>query len=237
MLSNPIGIASNFIQESLNMISPDPRSPFPFPVNSNVTSTYYQQALAYVTENPILFSSYFKVSISYLGNNITPNALPNEPTHMRGIPLICESAELPGRTFALTEQKTYGPSKKFPILTAYNDITLSFVCLGVNNEIVPKKFFEDWMEYINPQSNYNFRYKDSYTAKIFIEQYTPSGDLIYKAELIGAFPISISAQRLNSSSQEQHTLQVTFTYTEFTPGKIYVDKFGTSTATFSNFTL
>jgi hypothetical protein len=163
-----------------------------------------------MTSNPILFSSYFKVSIFPVSSTFKASIIHN-------IPYICEAGELPGRSFALTEQKTYGPTRKFPIMTAFNDITLSFVCLGIGNEIVPKKFFEDWMESINPKTNYNFQFKNTYTASIEIEQYTPAGKLIYKCELIDAFPIAISPQRLHSASQEQHTLQVTFTYTEFTP--------------------
>jgi hypothetical protein len=179
---------------------------------SNIpAASYYQEALSYITSNPILFSSYFKVTINPV------NLEKFRSTTLADLSLICESAELPGRSFALTEQKTYGPTKKFPIMTAFNDITLSFICLGVGNEIVPKKFFEDWMESINPRTNYNFQFKNTYAATIYIEQYTPSGKLIYKCELIDAFPIAILPQRLNSASQEQHTLQVAFTYTEFIP--------------------
>ena len=39
----------------------------------------------------------------------------------------CENANLPGRTFATTEQKTYGPIEKYPYLTTYNDISLTFI--------------------------------------------------------------------------------------------------------------
>ena len=46
--------------------------------------------------------------------------------------LQCESAELPGRTFATQEVRTYGPNRTIPWQTAYNDMTLSFFCTGNN---------------------------------------------------------------------------------------------------------
>ena len=70
----------------------------------------------------------------------------------------CMNANLPGRTFATTEQKTYGPTEKFPYLTTYNDITLTFI---VTDAMAEKLFFDAWLEYVNPSYNNNFAYKRS----------------------------------------------------------------------------
>ena len=58
----------------------------------------------------------------------------------------CESANLPGRTFATTEQKTYGPVEKYPYLNTYTDIDLTFI---VDDNMEQKLFFDAWMSYIN----------------------------------------------------------------------------------------
>ena len=40
----------------------------------------------------------------------------------------CENAQLPGRTFATAEQKIgSNPIEKYPYLTTYNDIDLTFI--------------------------------------------------------------------------------------------------------------
>ena len=58
----------------------------------------------------------------------------------------CETAQFPGRTFATTEQKTYGPIEKFPYLNTYNDLDLTFI---VDDDMSQKVFFDAWMSYIN----------------------------------------------------------------------------------------
>ena len=66
----------------------------------------------------------------------------------------CEVANLPGRTFATTEQKTYGPIEKHPYLTTYNDIDLTFI---VDDDMQQRLLFDGWLNYINPTYNYNMR--------------------------------------------------------------------------------
>lgn len=50
--------------------------------------------------------------------------------------LQCESAELPGRTFAVRDTRTYGPSRKTPFQTTYNDLSLTFFCTGNSNNLL-----------------------------------------------------------------------------------------------------
>lgn len=48
----------------------------------------------------------------------------------RNLALQCETAELPGRSFATTDIRTYGPIVKIPYQTTYNDMSLTFYCTG-----------------------------------------------------------------------------------------------------------
>ena len=80
----------------------------------------------------------------------------------------CESAQLPGRTLGTTEQKTYGPTEKFPYMTTFNHLDLTFI---VDDDMNQKVFFDAWMNYINPLYNYNYRYKSDYSTVITINQY------------------------------------------------------------------
>lgn len=122
----------------------------------------------------------------------------------------CESAQLPGRTFATTEQKTYGPVEKTPYLNTYTDIDLTFI---VDDDMQQKVFFDAWMSYINPMYNYNMRYKGDYSTVITINQYDVNNQLSYSVNLYDAYPISMNQMDLDWSSDGNHKLIVTFAYT------------------------
>lgn len=127
--------------------------------------------------------------------------------------LTCESAELPGRTFATTTQKIYGPTQKFPVLTSYSNMRLTFIC--EDRSFYQKKFFDSWFEYINPKETFNFSYKqgDGYTTNIAITQYTQAGEILYKVRLIDAFPVDMTHLSLDWDSTSTHKLVIDFAYT------------------------
>ena len=122
----------------------------------------------------------------------------------------CDSANLPGRTLGTTEQKTYGPIEKYPYMTTYNDMSLTFI---VDDDMSQKVFFDAWMSYINPLYNNNYRYKGDYATTIIVNQYNVSGEKTYSINLNGAYPISINQMDLNWNDDSYHKLSVTFAYT------------------------
>lgn len=122
----------------------------------------------------------------------------------------CETAQLPGRTFATTEQRTYGPIEKYPYLNTYNDLDLTFI---IDDDMNQKVFFDAWMNYINPLYNNNMRYKGDYSTTIVINQYDVTNQLTYSINLVDAFPISINQMDLNWGDDGYHKLSVTFAYT------------------------
>lgn len=122
----------------------------------------------------------------------------------------CEAAQLPGRTFATLEQKTYGPIEKYPYLNTYTDIDLTFI---IEDDMNQKIFFDAWMNYINPLYNNNFRYKGDYSTVISVNQYDVTNNLVYSVNLYDAYPISINQMDLDWSNEAYHKLTVTFAYT------------------------
>lgn len=142
--------------------------------------------------------------------------------------LRCDSAELPGRTFAIVEQKTYGPVNKFPVQNAYDQITLSFLC---SDDMREKVFFDSWLSFIS--ANYysaipgigasfgrlafDFEYKDNYATNITVTQKTLDGRDAYKSILKEAFPISVNAMPLSWEAQNTiNKISVTFAFRYFT---------------------
>ena len=128
----------------------------------------------------------------------------------RSLVYRCENAQLPGRTFATTEQKTYGPIEKFPYLTTYNDIDLTFI---VDDDMQQKILFDAWLNFINPLYNNHIRYKQEYATILTINQYDVTNKLTYSINLYDAYPISMNQMDLDWSGDGYHKLNVTFAYT------------------------
>ena len=124
----------------------------------------------------------------------------------------CENAQLPGRTFATADQRTYGPIEKYPYLTTYNDLDLTFIVSGDMRE---KYFFDDWFEYVNPKNTNNFGYKEDYSTDLLINQYDMSNNMTYSVRIIKAYPMSINQMDLDWSADNYHKLSVTFAYTRW----------------------
>jgi hypothetical protein len=136
--------------------------------------------------------------------------------------LRCESTNIPGRTFATTEQK-FGsnPTEKHAYHTTYNDIDMTFIVTESHNrgtfssKLPEKQFFDEWMNLINPTTTYDFLYKKDYVGSIFINQLDTSNNEIFSVKLIDAFPISVNQLDLDWSSDGYHKLNVTFAYTRW----------------------
>ena len=123
----------------------------------------------------------------------------------------CESANLPGRSLATTEQKIgSNPVEKYPYLTTFNDMQLTFM---VDDDMSQKVFFDAWLNFINPQYNYNFRYKGDYATAITVNQYDVTNQISYSCNLYDAYPISVEALDLDWAQDGYHKLRVTFAYT------------------------
>lgn len=123
----------------------------------------------------------------------------------------CENANLPGRNFATVEQKVgSNPVEKYPYLTTFNDIDLTFI---IDDDMNQKVFLDAWMNFINPTYNYNFRYKGDYATVITINQYDVTNKVSYSINLYDAYPVSMNQLDLDWSADGYHKLVVTFAYT------------------------
>jgi len=125
----------------------------------------------------------------------------------------CENAQLPGRTLETIDQKIgSNPIEKYPHRTSYTDIDLSFI---IDDDMNQKVFFDAWLNFINPNYNYNFRYKGDYVTTITVNQYDVTNQLSYSVDLVDAYPISMNQMDLDWSADGMHKLNVTFAYTEW----------------------
>jgi hypothetical protein len=146
----------------------------------------------------------------------------------RWLALQCESTDLPGKSFATSDVKVYGPTYKIPNQTIYNDISLTFLC---NSEFSERKLFDAWMEVIRSPNTHNFRFPkfdggSTYMTQITIIQYNDFVKQIYALELEDAFPIGITSQPVSWSEDGFHRLTVNFAYYKYRT--IYDGKYDTN---------
>jgi hypothetical protein len=141
---------------------------------------------------------------------------------------LCEAAEMPGRGFVNADVRYYGPNQKLPVLTQYEDTTMTFLC---RTESYERQFFDDWMEYINPTNSFNFNYRNDYETTIEIMQFseyaaesTQVGPNVgtrresrypeetYRITLFNAYPLLVNPQPMTWADDQFMRLAVTFTY-------------------------
>ena len=130
----------------------------------------------------------------------------------RMLTMRCENAELPGRTIATTSMKIYGVEEKFPYMSSYNDLSLTFI---VSDDMQEKLFFDAWLNWINPNTSYNIKYKQDYSVALRINQYDVQNKVSYSVDLVDAYPIAVNGLDLNWSTEGYHKLTVTFAYTSW----------------------
>lgn len=136
----------------------------------------------------------------------------------RSLMYRCETASLPGRTFEMTEQKTYGPVEKYPHLTSYTDIDLTFL---IDDDMKQKYLFDGWLDRINSTVTNNYSYKEEYATTITINQYDVQNNLSYSVDLFDAYPISMNQMDLDWSNDGVHKLSVTFAYTSWKNNSLF----------------
>lgn len=160
--------------------------------------------------------------------NFTVSIIPTKSinaTVEKNLIFRCETAELPGRTFSLVDQKTYGPIEQYPIQSAYNKSNMVFICSDTMEE---KIYFDDWMNRISYSTptysktpsaavsisvKFDFEYKVNYFADVMINQHDVTGKIIYRAVLVEAFPVECHSIGLNwSQFNDYNRLNVTFAY-------------------------
>ena len=130
----------------------------------------------------------------------------------RNLAFRCETAQLPGRNLETTPMRIYGVNELFPIGTSYDNITLTFL---VGDDMQEKKFFDAWINWIQPTISYDTKYKSDYSVLLRVNQYDVKNQLSLSVDMMDAFPISVNQLDLDWSSDSVHKLAVTFAYTSW----------------------
>ena len=149
----------------------------------------------------------------------------------RDLSFSCDSAELPGRTLATIDTRTYGPTVKGPYQSQYSDLNLTMYVTGnklagfvfprSDTGLLEKSFFDDWMEVINPTQSSskwgwnNIAYKNEYLSTISISHYDTNGFRTQTIDFIDAYPIAVNQVSLAWADDAIMKLSVTMAYTRW----------------------
>lgn len=144
----------------------------------------------------------------------------------RKLSFQCEQAELPGKTLNFFETRTYGPGQKFPYQSVFSDLNLGFICMSnpdgqSSAGLWEKRFFEDWLEIINPSPNtlkngqWNLEYKENYRSTITVEHFDVFNNVTETINYLEAFPYLMNPIPLNWGDDSIMKLNVAFHYTRW----------------------
>ena len=157
---------------------------------------------------------------------ITGGVLKNSKA--RAIGLLLNQASIPGRILATNEIATYGPLRKAPYRSSYDDIQVSIYC--TNDNLFPRDLFEEWQSAIINSQTGRANYFDQYVADIELEQFDDEGNVTFACKFIDAFPVNVSPLALSWESPVVQNLNVTFAYRRWQLDPLPLSPFGNNLA-------
>jgi hypothetical protein len=145
---------------------------------------------------------------------------------IKGLTLMIQSTELPGRGFDYAEVRYYGPSKAFPRQSKYGEsLDMSILCRAQGFE---RQLFDDWLEIINPTNIFDFNYAKQYYCQVDVFQLSEvtinngryDQTAMYQWSLHNAWPYLVNPQKVTWADNDILRLDVAFSYQYWTrPGR------------------
>jgi hypothetical protein len=124
--------------------------------------------------------------------------------------MMCNTASLPGKSFATVKQTLSILPNKLPYQAQYDDITFTFTS---SSDLRERKYFEVWMNAIINDGNGTINFYDEYISSINIYQLNDKGNKTYAVKLYEAYPIHISNIDYSyATTNSLINMSVTFTY-------------------------
>ena len=141
--------------------------------------------------------------------------VPSGTEYSSRMSLSCESVSLPGRSLSTNEFKTIGVARELPYERLYSgDISMTFL---FGKDMLERKIFETWMDYITNPINNRFAYYDEYIAEASIVIFDETDSPVYKVNISEIFPKEISSVDLSNDSSEISKQTVNFAFRSYTP--------------------
>lgn len=128
----------------------------------------------------------------------------------RGLDIMIESTELPGKNLTTTEVKYNGDFYKIPYANVYETQQFMFKC---SRDMYEKNIIDDWMNLIFDPKTHEVGYMDDYATNITINQLNEQDEIVYSVILLDAFPTMCTPLTLSNEDRDQYArLQTMFMY-------------------------
>ena len=132
----------------------------------------------------------------------------------RGLDLMCEQTELPGKNLTTTDIKYNGDFFKLPYSSVYG---VQMFVFKVSRDMHEKNIIDEWMNLIYDPVTHEIEYMDNYTVTITINQLDENDNIVQAIQLKNAFPtmtnpIIVSNEETNSFAK----LMTSFAYSKWT---------------------
>lgn len=131
---------------------------------------------------------------------------------------MCTGGQLPGITMNTLDYRYYGPTKKLPAQTEFNNISFQFL---LREKMQERLFFDSWMELIQPQTTFDSNWRREYESTIDIFKYADyagDGDTaepVYQISLQQAYPLVVAAIPMQWVDVDVARFQVQFSYSRY----------------------
>lgn len=145
-------------------------------------------------------SAYMKMvgeSVSQL-KTVTSSLSTQNPSNI--VSMTCLMIDIPGRQEQVTEISYSNFPRKIVNGRTYSEVGTTFLVTG---QYAEKKFFDDWFNIINDETNHAVEFYDNYIGTITVECLDLQDQVVYMFQLMEAFPVSMGSIRLDRTAQNQ----------------------------------
>ena len=103
----------------------------------------------------------------------------------RGLEIMVESTDIPGKSLTTTEVKYNGDFYKIPYANVYETQQFIFRC---SRDMYEKNIIDDWMNLIFNPTTHTIGYMDNFVTNITINQLNEQDEIVYSVILKDAYP-------------------------------------------------
>lgn len=155
--------------------------------------------------------NFLKPLIGEFGVNLVKSYLGSGIEIVRGLDIMCESAQFPGKSLSTSETKYNSDFINIPYGITYAPIDISFI---VSRDFLEKNIIDEWQNLIvNPITHDVGYFEDFISPIIEIQQLNEQDNVTHKVQLKDAFPSEVSSMPLSNEDENIfHKLTVTFVY-------------------------
>jgi len=155
--------------------------------------------------------NFLKPIIGEFGVDLVKAYLGSGVEVVRGLDIMCDSAEFPGKSLSMSETKYNSDYINLPYGITYAPIDITFV---VSRDFLEKNILDEWQNLIVDPLTHDVGYFDEFVSpSIEIQQLNEQDRTTHKVLLKDAFPSEISSMPLsNQDGDNFHRVTVTFIY-------------------------